>query len=125
MFAALIALLILLVLLAAFQLALVLGAPWGRFAWGGQQRILPTRFRRASVVSIVIYAGIAVTMLNRSGVISLIPDPLSVVVAWVVFAYFCLGIVLNAISRSKPERFTMGPVCLVLALLSLVICLSS
>lgn len=76
-------------------------------------------------MSIVIYAGIAVVMLDRSGVISLIPDPLSIVVTWVVFAYFCLGIVLNAISRSKPERFTMAPVCLVLALLSLMICLSS
>ena len=46
------------------------------------------------------------------------PDPVSTVGMWIVFAYFVLGIPLNAISRSRPERFTMTPVVTVLALLS-------
>ena len=40
---------------------------------------------------------------------------------WVIFAYFVLGIGLNAISRSKPERYTMVPVTIVLAVLSFFI----
>ena len=42
---------------------------------------------------------------------------------WVLTGYFALGIVMNAISRSKPERFTMTPVSLVLAGLCLVVAL--
>ena len=34
-----------------------------------------------------------------------------------------LGIVMNGISRSKPERYTMAPVCVVLTVLSLVVAL--
>ena len=52
--AAAIALTVILALLAVFQLALVLGAPLGRFAWGGTHRVLPARLRIGSAVSIVI-----------------------------------------------------------------------
>ncbi len=115
---------VLLALLAAFQIALIAGAPWGRFAWGGQERVLSTRRRWGSAVSIVIYAVIALIALDRVGIVALIPDPLAVVCAWVVFGYFCLGIVLNAISRSKPERYTMTPITLILAVLSLLVAVS-
>jgi hypothetical protein len=37
--------------------------------------------------------------------------------------YFALGIVMNAMSRSKPERYTMTPVAIVLTVLSLIIAL--
>ncbi|MBB5632214.1 hypothetical protein BKA04_000437 [Cryobacterium mesophilum] len=111
-------------LLAVFQLALVAGAPLGHLAWGGQSRVLPTRLRIGSVVSIAIYALIAAVLLERAGLIRLFGDPGLVQVAvWVVFAYFALGILLNAISRSTPERYTMVPVTLVLAALSLVVAL--
>lgn len=113
-----VALTVLLVLLGAFQLALAAGAPLGRFAWGGQHRVLPTRLRIGSVVSILIYAVIVLLTWSRVGAIDLFPRVVSEVGMWVVFGYFALGIVMNALSRSKPERFTMTPVCLVLAVLA-------
>ena len=119
-----IALTVILALLAVFQLALALGAPLGRFAWGGQHRVLPTKLRIGSLVSIVIYALIAVLALDEVGLIDLVPDAVSDIGMWVVFAYFVLGIPLNAISRSKPERYTMTPVVAVLAVLSLLVALS-
>ena len=122
--AAAIALTVILALLAVFQLALVLGAPLGRFAWGGTHRVLPARLRIGSAVSIVIYAVIAVLALDRVGAIDLVPDVVSTVGMWVVFAYFVLGIPLNAISRSRGERYTMTPIVAVLAILSLVVALS-
>lgn len=121
--AAAIALTVILAALAVFQLALALGAPLGRFAWGGQHRVLPTRLRIGSLVSIVIYAVVAVLALDRSGVIDVVPDAVSTVGMWVVFAYFVLGIPLNAISRSKAERYTMTPIVTVLAVLSLLVAL--
>ena len=115
------ALTVILAALAIFQLALALGAPLGRFAWGGQHRVLPVRLRVGSAVAIVIYALIAVIALDRVGAIDVLPDLLATVAMWVVFAYFALGIVLNAASRSKSERVVMVPVTIVLAVLSFLI----
>ncbi len=115
------ALTVVLAALAVFQLALVLGAPLGRFAWGGQHRVLPARLRIGSAVSILIYAVIALIAWDRVGAIDLFPDAFSQIAMWVIFAYFALGIVMNAISRSKQERYTMVPVTIVLAVLSFFI----
>jgi hypothetical protein len=110
-------------LLAVFQLALALGAPLGRFAWGGQHRRLPARLRIGSVISILVYALIDLVAWDRVGAVDAFADPVSQVAMWVVFGYFTLGILLNAISRSAPERYTMVPVTIVLAALSLLIAL--
>lgn len=110
--------------LAVFQLALALGAPIGHFAWGGAHRVLPARLRIGSLVSIVIYAIIALLALDCAGVVDVVPDAVSTVGMWVVFGYLVLGTGLNAISRSKLERYTMAPVSAVLAVLSLLVALS-
>ncbi|MDJ1113126.1 hypothetical protein [Microbacterium dauci] len=119
------ALTVILALLAVFQIALALGAPLGRFAWGGQHRVLPTGLRIGSAVSVIIYALIATIAWDRVGAIDVFPDGVAAVAAWVVFAYFVLGIVMNAISRSVPERVVMVPVTLVLAVLSFLIAVGS
>ena len=118
-----IALTVILAVLAVFQLALALGAPLGRFAWGGAHRVLPTRLRIGSLVSILVYAVIAVLALDRVDLVDVVPDPVSTVGMWVAFGYFVLGIPLNALSRSTAERYTMTPVVAVLALLSLLVAL--
>jgi hypothetical protein len=115
------ALTVVLAALAIFQLALIFGAPLGRFAWGGQHRVLPARLRIGSAVSILIYALIAIIAWDRVGAIDVFPELFSEVAMWVIFAYFVLGIVMNAISRSKPERYVMVPVSIVLAVLSFFI----
>ena len=107
--------------LAIFQLALALGAPFGRFAWGGQHRVLPPRLRIGSAVAIVIYALIVVVAWDRVGLIDVLPDAFSMIAMWVVFGYFALGIFMNAISKSKPERYVMVPVTIVLTVLSFLI----
>ena len=116
-----IALTIILAALAIFQLALIFGAPIGQFAWGGGHRVLPARLRIGSAVAIVIYAFIVVVAFDRLGAIDVFPDAFSVIAMWVIFGYFILGIVMNAISRSKPERNLMVPVSIVLAVLSFLI----
>jgi hypothetical protein len=114
-----------LVLLALFQLALAFGAPWGRFAWGGQHSgTLPTGYRIASAISILVYGFMAVLALDRAGILDVFPEGFSKVGSWVVFGYLGLGVLMNAISRSKPERYVMTPVALVLAVLALLIALS-
>jgi hypothetical protein len=102
--------------LAVFQVALAAGAPLGAFAWGGSHRVLPTRLRVGSAVSVVIYALFAAFVLDKAGLLSLVPGgDLVQVGMWLISGYLVLGIVVNGISRSRPERMVMTPVTAVLA----------
>ncbi|WP_458108144.1 hypothetical protein [Arthrobacter sp. R3-55] len=110
--------------LAVFQVALVAGAPLGRFAWGGQHDVLPQKLRVGSVVSVVLYALFGYTALAKAELVpALISEGFTDVFMWVLTAYFTVGVFMNAISRSKPERFVMTPVALVLAVLFLLLSL--
>ena len=110
-------------LLAVFQACLALGAPWGRLAWGGQHEgRLPGRLRVGSLVSIALYAVFAVVLTDRAGLTDVIAsDGVVRVAAWVLVAYLALGVVMNAISRSRAERAVMTPTALVLAVCALVV----
>lgn len=115
---------VLLVAMAGFQIALIAGVPWGRAAWGGADAVLPANKRIGSVIAVVLYVAFAVLALVRADVLGEAGDALGIVIAmWVVFGYLALGVLMNAISRSKLERFIMTPVALVLAILALVVAL--
>jgi len=111
-----------LVALAVLQVLVALGRPYGRLVWGGQHRILPLRLRIGSAVSVVLYGAFAAILLWQAGVIG-DAGVVAQVATWVLFAYFAAGVVLNAISKSRPERVVMTPVCAVLAACTLVIAL--
>lgn len=113
---------VLLGILIVFQLALALGAPWGRFAWGGQHPgVLPLGYRVGSAVSVLVYVVIGLLALDLAGAVDVVPNGVSQVGMWVVSAFLVLGVLMNAISRSRAERFTMTPAALVLAVLALLI----
>lgn len=115
---------VILSILAVFQIALALGAPIGRFAWGGQHRILPRKLRIGSAVSPLIYALFAAFALSKSGLWVLIQNETVVAIGlWIITAYFMIGIVMNGISRSKYERITITPLCVILSVCYLIITL--
>ncbi|KDA06785.1 membrane protein [Microbacterium sp. CH12i] len=116
--------LVLLAALTALQVLVALGLPLGHFVWGGQHKVLPTRLRIGSVVSVVLYVAIAAVLLSRAGVIPGGDSAFVLVATWVLFGYFALGILMNAISRSRLERFTMTPVTIALAAATLIIALT-
>ncbi len=111
----------LLVALILFQIALILGAPFGNYAWGGQHRVLPTKLRIGSASSIVIYLLFMAFLVSKSGVWNIIThEPTLTIGMWAMTGYLFFGVLLNAISRSKQERMVMVPVALVLAICFLV-----
>lgn len=114
---------VLLGLLAVFQVLLIVGLPLGRFAWGGQNGVLPARLRLGSALSVLIYAVFAAVALDRSGLISFLPAPADVVAMWVVAAYLLLSVLPNLASKSRDERRLMAPTSLVLAGLAIAIAL--
>ncbi len=113
----------LLVSLSVLQVLLATGRSWGALAWGGQHRVLPRRLRVASAVSPLLYAGFAALLLSRSGVLPGGGSTPVVVGTWVLVAYLAVGVVVNAISRSRPERLVMTPLALALVACALVVAL--
>ena len=103
--------------ISVVQLAAAAGRPWGRFVWGGQHEVLPRRLRIGSAVSVVVYVVMAAALIARA---TGIERALGVVV-WVLFGYFTLGVLVNAVSRSPSERAVMTPACVVLAACSFVV----
>lgn len=116
---------VLLAALAVFQAALMAGAPLGRFAWGGQHNVLPTKLRIGSATSIILYVLFAYVALSKAGMAApLVNQDFTDVFCWVLTAYFAVGIVLNGISRSKPERLIMTPTVVILTALYLALSLN-
>jgi hypothetical protein len=76
--------------------------------------VLPNNLRIGSIVSIVLYAVFAVIILERAGLITLGYARPGFAI-WVLAGYSTLGTLMNAISRSRPERNVMTPVSLLLA----------
>jgi hypothetical protein len=106
--------------LTVFQLLLITGRPLGRYAWGGQHEVLPTNLRVGSVISVGLYVLFALIIADRAGLIAMgFPDW----AIWVLATYSTLGILANAISRSKPERNVMTPVALLLAIACYIVAL--
>ena len=104
--------------LAVFQALLVCGVPLGRFAWGGQHDVPPTRLRVGSAVSIVVYVVIGWVVLTRAaqgagGILG--------VATRVIAGFLVLGTAGNLASRSRSERLVMTPVALVLCALVVVV----
>lgn len=109
-------------LLALFQLALILGAPLGRYAWGGQNDVLPPRMRRGSTIAIVLYAAFSVIVLTKSAVITVaVLEPVVGLLAWMLVVYLIIGVIMNLLSRSRSERLVMTPVAAVLVILGLLV----
>jgi hypothetical protein len=110
--------------LTIFQGALIFGAPLGNYAWGGQHKVLPTNLKIGSIVSILLYASFAVIILSKTNIANVINnDAILDAATWILAGYFWLGLIMNGISRSKPERNLMTPVALILAVLTTTIAL--
>ncbi len=112
-------------LVAGFQAALALGAPWGRAAWGGAHERLPNALRVASAFAAVLWVVAALVVLARAGFDSS-PIPFSVATwgTWLLFGMLLFGTAMNLASRSRLERLIQTPVAAVLAILCLLVALS-
>ncbi|GAA5163974.1 hypothetical protein GCM10023341_18450 [Ornithinimicrobium tianjinense] len=100
--------------LAAFQVALAAGTPWGRASYGGAHPgVLPARLRLASAGAAVIYAGLSAAVLSRR-----LPVPMRRHVLTGVTTLMGVGVVMNGISPSWPERAIWTPTSAVLTALA-------
>ncbi len=106
-------------ILAMFQIALAVGAPWGAASYGGgNPGVLPTRLRVVSAVfGIGIYPLAILFVLGASGVADtgLADGDSTEPWLWALTALFGFATMTNFASRSKIERI-WGPVALIVAI---------
>jgi hypothetical protein len=111
-----------LAIIAAFQVALALGVPWGAAAYGGTSATLAPGLRVASGVATIVWLLAAAVVLGRAGYWG--SPRWSAIFSWgtwVVAGLLTLGAIANFASSSVWERFGWGPLALVLALLCVVL----
>jgi hypothetical protein len=109
---------------ALFQLALVLGAPWGALTQGGANHgQLPASARGVAAGSAVVLVVLALGLLARAGQGPLTAAPRIVVtvLAWTAMFYSAVGLVLNLITPSAMERAVWAPVTAALLALTAVV----
>ena len=111
--------------IAAFQLALALGAPLGRAAWGGAyEGQLPIGLRIASGVAVAVWVFAALIVVGRAGFrVVLLPYGVLRWGTWVLVGLLFVGALMNIASSSGWERFGWGPFSLILGVLCLFVAL--
>ena len=109
--------------IAAFQVALALGAPFGQASWGGRiAGKLPAGLRVASAVAAVVWVLAALIVLASGGFeIAPIPDGVARWGTWVLVGLLPVGALMNLASSSRWERFLWGPTALILAALCFLV----
>ena len=109
--------------IAAFEAAMVLGAPLGRATMGGfYEGQLPMGLRIASGVKVGVWLLAALIVLGRAG-FQVIPLPAAILRwgTWVLVGLLFVGAVMNIASSSPWERFGGAPFTLILGVLCLIV----
>lgn len=110
---------------ASFQAALALGAPWGKLTWGGKHPgRLPASMRAAAVFSMGLLLVFALIVAVRAGVLWPGWQGASNYLVWGVVGYCGLGVVANAITPSRWERILWLPVVVAMLACSLIVATS-
>jgi hypothetical protein len=113
---------LILVGVSGFQIAIVLGAPWGKLTQGGSHPgTLPTTGRAIAGVS----AALLITMASAElasvggGPLSRAPTKMVGGALWFTTIYASLGVALNLASPSLPEKLLWTPVTATISGLSI------
>ena len=102
---------------ALFQVALMLGAPWGEYTQGGRaEGALDASGRAFAAVACAILVVMAAAMLARVGEGPLKDAPAKLVtgLCWFTTVYSALSVALNLATESSSERAVFAPTAILL-----------
>ena len=108
---------------ALFQLAIVLGAPVGEYAYGGQHEgKLPTRYRITSVISMLVMLALAGHYLAQIGLFApLLGAEGNAIANWAFVGFFALSAVLNNITKSEKEKRVFGSITIAMLISAILV----
>jgi hypothetical protein len=112
-------------LVIVLQLLLAVGVLPITMAWGGQQSVLTTGLRVASLAAVVVLASFAYVIRRRAGLLGEgPPSTLIKVLSWVCTAFLVLNTLGNLTSPSLAEKLVFGSMTIVLVVACAVVSLS-
>jgi hypothetical protein len=104
----------------AFSIVIVLsiliicGLPLGELTMGGQYKIFPKNLRILLVSQLILQIFFVIIILQMGGFISLwFSVKVTKIIGIVMASYLSLNTIMNAISKSKKERYIMTPLSLI------------
>ena len=101
-------------IIAIMTVLVACGLPLGEYTMGGQHKILPKKFRLASVVSVAIQIFAIIIILQAGGFIPLwLSFKVTKYICFFFAAYLSLNTIMNMISKSKKEKYVMTPISLI------------
>lgn len=104
---------------ALAQVALALGAPWGRITLGGRYPgRLPPPIRLAAVAQATVLAGLIAIVLDHAGLVALGLPGWTI---WIAVAISCLTALLNNITPSQIERRLWSLPTVIMAIAALTV----
>lgn len=107
---------------AAFQVALAAGAPWGLFAMGGAfPGQFPPAMRVAALVQAALVALMAAMVLSRAGVALPAWSRASRRLVWLIVAVGAASLVMNVVTPGAGERAVWAPVAFLLLACSILV----
>lgn len=91
-----------------------IGMPLGEYTLGGKYKVLPTKLRIFSGMSLIIQLFAMIIILEVSGFVTTgIPLDIVISIAYFIATYLSTKIVSNLFSKSKKERYVMTPLSLI------------
>lgn len=107
---------------AAFQIALSAGAPWGLYAMGGAfSGKLPPAMRVAAVVQAAFVMLMAAVVLSRAGVALPAWSRASRRLVWIIVVVGAASLVMNVVTPSEGERMIWAPLAFLLLACSVLV----
>ena len=108
---------------ALFQIAIVLGAPLGEYAYGGQSAgVLKLPFRIASVFSALVMLAIAGHYLAQLGIFTpLLDEPGNSIANWGFAVFAGLSAIANNVTRSQKEKRLWGGTTIAMLLAAVIV----
>jgi|GEM_PF-220925 len=98
--------------MSLYHLTLIFGAPFGEAVFGGKHKVLPAKLRFISLIFLVLFAIIGTFYLIKVDLINLPIQDLIITTVLIVYTVFlAYAIIFNfKFSKSKKEKFVMGPI---------------
>jgi len=96
---------------------LALGLPYGEFAMGGKYKIMPTRMRYMCAFSVLIQWFAILILLQTARLIPLMfSSGITKGLCFFFAVYLSINSVMNALSKSKKEKYIVTPLSVITAI---------
>ena len=97
-------------IIIVLSILLICGLPLGELSMGGQHKVFPGKLRIILVVQLFLQMFFMVIILQGGGIVPLwFSHKVTKVIGLIMAVYLSLNVVMNAISRSKKEKYIMTP----------------